>query len=248
MYFYCILSYGTECPQIFMSEISFCSGGTSLKKTDAKKKAAREWLPYAVYRTTGCYSRLGKGYVNHCGPTAITNAILTLRRRAGIETEKRIPNSEDREIFEKVARYGTRHLFYFNFSFLKHYGGTLDVLAGFYLRNMLSRYVPGKVHVSLLRPLSARLMQKELSRGRFLYIQVLRHPKYKNHHFLCYGYRQGPVPKDVRGRKKDNILFICADGWSLAPKELTKKDFRFGSFRSISMEMQHFKKTENTTP
>ena len=79
---------GQNTRKFFMSEISFCSGGTSLKKTDAKKKAAREWLPYAVYHTTGCYSRLGKGYVNHCGPTAITNAILTLRRRAGIEPEK----------------------------------------------------------------------------------------------------------------------------------------------------------------
>ena len=211
-----------------------------LEMADQGGMSAEEWLPYAVYRSTGCYSHLGKGYVNHCGPTAITNAVLTLRRRAGGESGKRGPDGEDRALFEKIARYGTRHLFYFNFSFLKIYGGTLDVLAGIYLRNMLRRYVSGNIHVSPLRPLFTRLMKKELSRGRILYIQVLRHPKYKNHHFLCYGYKTEPSAEGPRGRKKDNIRFICADGWSMGPKELTKDDFRFGSFRSISLERRTF--------
>ena len=35
------------------------------------------------FRTTGEFAGLGGGYAKHCGPTAITNLILTLRTLPG---------------------------------------------------------------------------------------------------------------------------------------------------------------------
>ena len=54
------------------------------------------WKDEVVSCTTGRFEKLGKGYVRHCGPTAITNLILTLNHR-GQYFEMQKPGDRGRE-------------------------------------------------------------------------------------------------------------------------------------------------------
>ena len=41
-----------------------------------------KWIPFASFCTTGQFMKLGKGYVQHCGPTAAVNLIRSLEKYA----------------------------------------------------------------------------------------------------------------------------------------------------------------------
>ena len=76
----------------------------------------------------------GVSWYNNCGPTAVTNLLVMVRRRAGISGTLR----GDQDLYARVARYGVRHLFYIN-ARRGPFHGTSDLRAGTYLRRMFRR-------------------------------------------------------------------------------------------------------------
>ncbi|MBQ2453712.1 MAG: hypothetical protein II497_04620 [Lachnospiraceae bacterium] len=164
---------------------------------------------FLSFHSTG---EFGRGYYrSHCGPTAITNLIISARQ----ETEGRqLAPGECQEIFESVASYGRRMLIYNR----KH--GTTDLLLGFYVR---AAFRNNDIHI--LRPgrrytLGASNACKVLSRGSYMLLEVFGHPKYGWHQMLIYG-------TDDEGR------FIAADGLEKAPVRLTDDEIGRGLFLEI---------------
>ena len=157
-------------------------------------------LPGESYRTTGEFEHLDRGYRRHCGPTAVTNLILTLLRRAGL------PAEEPREVFRTAAALGRRRLIYGNFDLLGRFGGTSDLLSPLYLRAVLRRYGLERFRVGGLRPLRENTLESALRRGSVLYLQTHRHRRYGSHHLLCYGAYRSP--------ETGEWLLRLADGWA----------------------------------
>ncbi|MBO5551022.1 MAG: hypothetical protein J5966_03600 [Lachnospiraceae bacterium] len=158
-------------------------------------------------------AEFGRGYYkNHCGPTAITNLIITDRQR---KLGKELTSEEAREIFEEVASIG-RHRLIYN----RRYG-TTDLLLWFYVKTAFR-----KLGVTTLRPvmrhtLSAKNARRILSRGSFMLVELFGHPKYGWHQMLIYG-------TDENGR------FIAADGFSASPVLLNDKETGRGLFLEIA--------------
>ena len=101
------------------------------------------WEPFASYCVTRQFANLDDGYVRHCGPTAITNLLLTLNRRYGFIknplpeeasgfTEPFQPDPAD--VFRTVCRIGRKNLAYWNTDVVRRFGGTYDWLTGRYIR------------------------------------------------------------------------------------------------------------------
>ena len=167
---------------------------------------------YESYRTTGEFSRLGRGYRRHCGPTAITNLLLTLRRQG--ETQLQDPAA----VFRSVASLGTHRLCYGNFDLLGHWGGTSDLLSPLYLRSCLRRFGFPRLKIGPRRRLNAKRLEAAVNSGAVLYLQLRRHPRYGNHHLLCYGAQRDGETGEWRLR--------VADGWTAAPVELPLRELR----------------------
>ena len=211
-----------------------------------ERRQRDDWKSCAAYTTTGEFSRLKKGYVNHCGPVAITNVILTCAKRQAEMHERQddtlsrgVPTGEGagenslflekekkNDIFLDVAKYGTRHLFYLNKNLFHHYGGTSDVLSGPYLRLMLRRHGIRNVSVSAPCPLTPRLVRRALDKGAILYVMLFHHKKYKAHHLICYSYEKS---------EDGAYRYLFADGWAARPIWLTDADLHFGAFRAVRM-------------
>ncbi len=165
-----------------------------------------------AYCTTGQF-RDHDHYHRHCGPTAITNLLLTtaMRRRQ----RGNLPQ-ETQKIFDRVAQIGRRRLVYINMDLFHRFGGTSDALAGFYLRRCFTEY--------RLRPPALRFqpfptegsVTQALERGSVLYLQVRGHSRYGNHHMLCYGREEQPDGAPA--------LYRIADGWSNKPVRMTFKE------------------------
>ena len=156
--------------------------------------------PYESYCTTTQFEHFGRGYQRHCGPTAITNLVLTLLQRAG----RSAPEPE--EVFRRAAALGARRLLYANLDVLGHWGGTSDLLSGIYLRACLREFGLENVRVGRRRRLSAQALEEAAGRGEILYLQTRRHRRYGNHHLLCYGAYRAPESGEWRLR--------LADGWT----------------------------------
>lgn len=166
--------------------------------------------PSYSFHSTG---EFGRGfYKNHCGPTAITNLIVTaLQTRRG----QKLTPDEVRDIFENVASLG-RHRLIYN----RRYG-TTDFFLWFYVKAAFKKLDAD----TLLRPvmrhtLSASNARKILSKGSFLLIELFGHPKYGWHQMVVY---------DVT----DDGLFVTADGFSPAPVLLDDKGIGRGLFLEI---------------
>ena len=161
------------------------------------------WEPFASYCTTRQFSGLDNGYVNHCGPAAVTNLLLTLNGRYGFLGEAPKPE----KVFRKVCRIGSRDLAFWNTDLLKLFGGTYDPLTGRYIRDCLRAFgAPyedlaggiflgvgkaaregaltensrmnreGTITVSGHVGADLRMMTGELKKGKLLYLQLHWHP------------------------------------------------------------------------
>ena len=182
------------------------------------------WAPYISRCTTGQFSHLDHGYKNHCGPTAITNMLLTLQKKKPVPA---LYGLSPQKLFSEVSALG-RHIFaYYNFSFWI-FGGTTMMLTDLYIRLALKKYGIKNVHVTPHLFGSASMQQKALlsalDRGSLIYLQLLKDPHYGSHHLLVSGYEIAP-DKSVR--------LILADGWSIAPKTLLLKKTKRISFWEI---------------
>ena len=178
-------------------------------------KASTNVNPFYSFHSTG---EFGRGfYKNHCGPTALTNLVVTtLQKQQG----RIFSADEAREIFEEIASLGRKRLIY-----NRRYG-TTDIVLWFY-----SKAVFKKTGVSdLIRPatrhtISGSNARKILARGSYLLIELFGHPKYGWHQMLIYG-------TDDEGR------FITADGFKPEPVFLDDKTIGRGLFLEIKQTGQ----------
>ena len=215
-----------------------------------EKKGSGSWIPFASYCTTGRFSKLESGFRRHCGPTAAVNLILTLRRCQ----ESRRPawgKESPEELFLLCTRIGRQTFAYWNMDVLGRIGGTSNFLTGIFLRRCLraAGLEPGEARTAKRAEkngaggqavkktagpagISVRFhlwitpdaVEKALARGQIVYLEVYRHPKYKNHHMLCYACRV------ENGTRK----FLLADGWSPAPVWTEEKGLGHGHFLTVS--------------
>ncbi|MCR5774578.1 MAG: hypothetical protein K6G42_05790 [Lachnospiraceae bacterium] len=150
-------------------------------------------------------------YRNHCGPTAITNLIIT-----SLQHQKRdiLPQDECRDIFENVATKG-RHMLIYN----RRYG-TTDLLLWFYVKAAFKAFSPLTIRPSVRHTLSADNARTVLSHGSYLLIELFGHPKYGWHQMVIYG-------------TDKNGLFITADGISNRPVLLDDTGIGRGLFLEI---------------
>ena len=176
------------------------------------------------FHTTGQFGRLDREYRRNCGPTAITNLVLTLLQRRG-ETPRLAPP----ELFREIAALGRRRVFYFNVDLFGRWGGTSDLLSGAYLRAALRRFGLGNHRVRRRVRLTEKTLEAALGRGSILYLQLRRHPRYGDHHLLCYG-----AEKSGEGK----TLLRLADGWSAQPVYLPLQGLRRAHFVEIEPEKE----------
>lgn len=162
------------------------------------------------YCTTRQFAQRDRAYVKHCGPTAITNLVLTLRPDLAKDPER---------VFDEVAALGRRMLVYMNLKPTKRFGGTSDLLAGAYMQRVLARFGCGDAKVRFGGPASAGRVRQALAQGRIVYLEMHGHPRYHNHHVLLYG-------ADQKGLR-------AADGWQSRPVHLSDRDLRWSLFFSI---------------
>lgn len=173
-------------------------------------KASANIDPLYSFHST---AEFGRGYYkNHCGPTALTNLVVTaLQKQRGCE----LPIDEVKDIFEEIATSGRRRLIY-----NRRYG-TTDVFIWFYAKSVFKKM---KVS-SILRPMtrhtiSGKNARRILERGSFLLMELFGHPKYGWHQMLIY---------DVDGEGR----FIAADGFSSSPVLLDDSSIGRGLFLEI---------------
>lgn len=161
------------------------------------------------YCTTRQFAKRDRDYVKHCGPTAITNLVLTLSGDPALEPAR---------VFDQVAAIGRRLGVYWNMRATKHFGGTSDALAGLYIRQALAHFgVAARVRFG--GPATAARVRQALAEGSIVYLEMHLHPKYHNHHLLIYG-------ADRQGLR-------VADGWQQEPVYLSDRDLRRCMFFSI---------------
>lgn len=168
------------------------------------------------YHTTRQFADRDRRYEKHCGPTAITNLVLTLRPDLADEAAT---------VFDEVARIGRRSGIYWNLHATRHIGGTSDALAGLYMRRVLHHFDLAEARVRFSGPALADAVRRALTAEkdqrtqRVVYLAMHFHPKYHNHHLLIYGL-------DWQG-------FRAADGWQAKPVWLGERDLRGAVFYTI---------------
>lgn len=167
------------------------------------------------YFTTRQFAHRDRIYRKHCGPTAMTNLICTLRPELA---------SAPAQVFDEVARIGRRSGLYWNLPVTKHIGGTNDVLAAYYLRRVLDHFALQAVRVHMGGPATAARLRAALAKGHICYLELHGHKKYHNHHLLVYA-------SDWQG-------FCAADGWLAQPVYLHERDLRCALFISVEAQTE----------
>lgn len=187
------------------------------------------WEPYMSFCTTGEFADAEKkGYRRHCGPTAVTNVILTLAA-AGMGESSQVKSAP--EVFTTVAGIGRRHGIYWNMDLLRHFGGTQDLRCGEYLRASLHHYGM-RAGVIFHQPLGAADFYSAIRRGSLLYLELRHHPVYGDHHLVCSGMAEVVSTAEKRKLLRKRYL-IVADGWSRAPAFLDLSEIGFCHFFEI---------------
>lgn len=188
------------------------------------KRGSEQWIPFASYCTTGQFMDLENGYKRHCSPTAAVNVVRTLKKRLDPNPK---PNESSDAMFLQFAEIGRRTRIYWNQDVLGHFGGTSNFLTGIFLRTCLrAAGLQKKARVRFHPWISAEAVEQVLEKGSIVLLQVYRHPKYKNHHMLCYACRR----TDTGERE-----FLIADGWKPGPLWVDDKTIGHGHFLTINL-------------
>ena len=205
------------------------------------------WIPFASYCTTSQFMKLHGGYRRHCGPTAAVNVIRTMENRILKEdsdsscgqgqnmisgqkmiSDQKMTNVQkmtNKELFLLCAGIGRRTHIYWNTEILGRFGGTSNFLTGIFLRSCLKAAGLGDRALVRFHPwITPDAVEKALDKGSIVLLQVYQHPKYKNHHMLCYGCERSP-----EGRK-----FLLADGWRPEPVWTEEKALGRGHYLTIT--------------
>ena len=187
-----------------------------------RKRTAAPWQEEIARCTTGQFARLDKGYRRHCGPTAITNLILTLNNRYGY-----LEDPDPAEIFSAVSRIGQKTGIYWNTDILGRFGGTYDILTEVYIRTCLRHFgIPARIRWHAF-PSETQFI-RALDAGRILFLQLHHHACYGSHHLLCYGYT---TVHGADGQRE--IYLLLADGWNRRTRYLRLKSRRICHFFAI---------------
>ncbi|MEE1114640.1 MAG: hypothetical protein UHN88_06140 [Eubacterium sp.] len=170
-----------------------------------ESRVYRHWRFRVPHCTTAQFEKLDDGFHRHCGPTAMTNLIIAIKRSYNIFPA---PN----EVFQKVAEIGRKSRAYWNTDYLGHFGGTYDILTGMYIRKCLKEYgidaeVEGKFDAS------PAWYSKKLRENCLIYLQLMRNSCYGNHHVICCGYK-AIEGREESGRIRRDIYLELIDGWA----------------------------------
>lgn len=168
-----------------------------MSETERVKRRWDRWTAGASCCTTAQFADLDRGYVRHCGPTAATNAILTLRAGSGMKK-----TDAPATIFHICALTGMEMLTYWNTDFFGKFGGTSNLLTVPYIKACLIRTGMRGVRVGHVQKFSPARAARSLERGALLYLILRRHPRYGDHHALCCG-----------GILSDRLYLFLEDGW-----------------------------------
>ncbi|MBQ3393283.1 MAG: hypothetical protein IJG52_07730 [Lachnospiraceae bacterium] len=177
-----------------------------------------------AFCTVGQFRDLGKGYDKHCGPTAITNLVLTLGGvPSGRSSDPKVRTAALQQTFLTIAGTASRWLVYWNTDFLGRIGGTSDVLVRPVLHVCLRKFGIRGYAVHGPFPMTERKMKAEIRKGSILYLMLHANKKYGNHHLLCYGTEE----------QEGKSVFRVADGWTARPQRLGPEELRYGFFYSV---------------
>lgn len=196
----------------------------ALRSGETREVLADDWEPYASYCTTGEFADLSRGFVRHCGPTAITNLLLAFDRRYSGRGTRLVPAA----VFLRAAEIGRHQGLYWNKEILKKFGGTSDFMSGVFIRAVFRAFGRRDVKIGRLHALSEKNLLRSLRAGKLVYLQMHRHPRYGNHHVVCTGAEMRPGVE-----KRRELYFVLADGWSPKPVYLRAKELGNGSYREI---------------
>ena len=140
--------------------------------------------------------------------------------------QRRAARAHEQELFLQCAQIGRREHIYWNSDILGRFGGTSNVLTGIFLRSCLrAAECADDVSVRFHPWITAAAVRRALDSGAIVYLQVYFHPKYKNHHMLCYAYEADPVSGEPS--------FLLADGWQAGPVRVDAAGLGHGHFFTV---------------
>lgn len=144
---------------------------------------SNNWESYVNFAMTSDFS----GYVNHCGPTAITNLMKMYGKKYGSS----INSASSADVFNQVmAANSSAVLPYYISSFLgmDGTGGTSNARADGFIKDSFARYNV-KVTIYGRYPCSYDNIKNALtSSNRLLYVMLAGHSYYGNHAVVAYAY------------------------------------------------------------
>ena len=202
--------------------------GAHCGKTFRVVRTSGAWDAYATYHCTHDFTKMDGGYSRHCGPTAVVNLLKTMENRDP-DPDRRVSESP-KAAFRHIAAIGLKKHYYINADLLGGLiGGTFNPALRAYLRASLARFHRGGVKISRAKPAWRRLLMDATDRGSLLYLALVFHPLYGNHHVIGYGTVLLEASDGTR-----RLYVRVADGWNAAPRYLAAADLRLSHFLEIS--------------
>lgn len=190
------------------------------------------WGDDGSYCTTGQFARLKNGFVKHCGPTAVTNVIITLLNKSfssGLRDVKPGKEFID-DVFLKVSETGIRKGVYWNTDFLKMFGGTFDTFTKVFLKSCFREFGLENAIALRRRKANEKNFKKCLEDGNICYLQLRFDKPYGSHHVVCYGYSY--LRAEDTGKRY--MYLKIADGWASRPRYMEASDMMLNMFIPIS--------------
>ena len=184
-----------------------------------------KWENYISLHSTSEFSNLGTGYVNHCGPTAITNMLIMYGNRFNVNSIKNAGGANN--IFLNVASIGTANLYYVNTNILGM-GGTYDTLANNYIKACFNSY--GETVTCTTRFwLTYTTVEASLRTDHLMYLTLNGHDCYGNHHLVGYVYY-----RLFNSTYTQSAIYVkVADGWSSSPRYLDMQSLSTDRFWEV---------------
>ena len=186
-----------------------------------------------TYYTTSDFQNLDRGYHRHCGPTALTNALFTIRgalhQRKAAEEALPARNLSAEKVFSRVARIGMHRLLYWNTDLFHRFGGTSNLLAPLYALACFRAFSQKKVRLGMNLPAWRPFLQHAFSRGALVYLELLFHPCYGSHHLLA----SAMLRLQGEDGKTTKYYLKLADGWGKSSRYLPVEELYLSQFFAI---------------
>lgn len=182
------------------------------------------WSGAATFHTTGEFARTEeRAYHQHCGPTALTNVICTIRRRRGMEP------LDPAGVFARAAAIGRHRLTYWNIDEKLHMGGTSYLLLRPYVAACLRSFGIADTHLTWRVQAKPEQMARELERGRLLVLAMTHHGCYGSHLVMACG----TVRVAVAGQAAPRLYLLLSDGWSSRPRYVAADTLRLCGYVAV---------------